>query len=61
MILLTHGELSINLLWKKIRQGRRGFTILDKLHLENLKKIAPRFNLDNLSNEEYNFSSYSLA
>ena len=40
---------------EEIRQGRRGFTILDKLHLENLKKIAPRFNLDNLSNEEYNF------
>ena len=27
---------------EEIRQGRRGFTILDKLHLENLKKIAPR-------------------
>ena len=40
---------------EEIRQGRRGFAILDKLHLENLKKLAPRFNLDNLSNEEYNF------
>ena len=40
---------------EEIRQGRRDFTILDKLHLENLKKIAPRYNLDNLSNEEYNF------
>lgn len=40
---------------EEIRQGRRDFTILDKLHLENLKKIAPRYNLDSLSNEEYNF------
>jgi 2-haloacid dehalogenase len=40
---------------EEIRQGRRDFTILDKLHLENLKKIAPKYNLDSLSNEEYNF------
>ena len=40
---------------EEIRQGRRDFTILDKLHLENLKKIAPKYNLGSLSNEEYNF------
>ena len=40
---------------EKIRSGKRSFTILDILHLENLKKIAPRFNLNNLSNEDLNF------
>ena len=40
---------------EEIRQSRRDFTILDKLHLENLKKIAPKYNLGSLSNEEYNF------
>ena len=40
---------------EQIRSGKRSFTILDNLHLENLKKIAPRFNLNNLSNEDLNF------
>ena len=40
---------------EQIRSGKRSFTILDILHLENLKKIAPRFNLNNLSNEDLNF------
>ena len=40
---------------EEIRNGRRDFTILDILHLENLKKIAPRFDLNNLTNEDLNF------
>ena len=40
---------------EQIRSGKRSFTLLDILHLENLKKIAPRFNLNNLSNEDLNF------
>ena len=40
---------------EQIRSGKRSFTILDILHLENLKKIAPRFNLNNLSDEDLNF------
>ena len=40
---------------EEIRQGRRAFTILDNLHMENLKKIAPKFNLDKLSDEENKF------
>ena len=40
---------------EQIRSGKRSFTILDILHFENLKKIAPRFNLNNLSNEDLNF------
>ena len=40
---------------EQIRSGKRSFTILDILHLENLKKIAPRFNLKNLSNADLNF------
>ena len=40
---------------EQIRSGKRSFKILDILHLENLKKIAPRFNLNNLSNEDLNF------
>ena len=40
---------------EQIRSKKRSFTILDILHLENLKKIAPRFNLNNLSNEDLNF------
>ena len=40
---------------EQIRGGKRSFTILDILHLENLKKIAPRFNLNNLSNADLNF------
>ncbi len=38
---------------EEIRNGRRSFTILDTLHMENLKKIAPKFNLHNLSDEEF--------
>ena len=40
---------------EQIRSGKRSFTILDILHLENLKKITPRFNLNNLSNADLNF------
>lgn len=40
---------------EQIRSKKRSFTILDILHLENLKKIAPRFNLNNVSNEDLNF------
>tara|TARA_B100001063_G_scaffold44959_1_gene38685 strand:- start:1766 stop:2491 length:726 start_codon:yes stop_codon:yes gene_type:complete len=40
---------------EEIRNGGRDFTILDILHLENLKKIAPRFDLNNLTNEDLNF------
>ena len=40
---------------EEIRNGARDFTILDILHLENLKKIAPRFDLNNLTNEDLNF------
>jgi 2-haloacid dehalogenase len=40
---------------EQIRSGKRSFTILDILHLENLKKIAPRFNLNNLSKGDLNF------
>ena len=40
---------------EEIRAGRRNFTILDILHMENLKKIAPKFSLHNLSNEDNNF------
>ena len=38
---------------EEIRKGRRSFTILDILHMENLKKIAPKFNLHNLSDEDF--------
>ena len=38
---------------EKIRKGRRSFTILDILHMENLKKIAPKFNLHNLSDDDF--------
>ena len=38
---------------EEIRKGRRSFTILDILHMENLKKIASKFNLHNLSNEDF--------
>ena len=38
---------------EEIRKGRRSFTILDTLHMENLKKIASKFNLHNLSNEDF--------
>ena len=38
---------------EKIRKGRRSFTILDILHMENLKKIASKFNLHNLSDEDF--------
>jgi 2-haloacid dehalogenase len=40
---------------EQIRNGSRGFAKLDILHLENLKKIAPRFNLNNLSIEDLDF------
>ena len=39
---------------EEIRNGRRSFTILDILHMENLKKIASKFNLHNLSDEDFN-------
>ena len=38
---------------EEIRKGRRSFTILDTLHMENLKKIALKFNLHNLSDEDF--------
>tara|TARA_B100000963_G_scaffold112214_1_gene97703 strand:+ start:1332 stop:2057 length:726 start_codon:yes stop_codon:yes gene_type:complete len=38
---------------EEIRKGRRSFTILDILHMENLKKIAPKFNLQNLKDEDF--------
>jgi 2-haloacid dehalogenase len=40
---------------EEIRKGRRSFTILDILHMENLKKIAPKFNLHNLSDDDFEF------
>ena len=39
---------------EEIRKGRRSFTILDILHMENLKKIASKFNLHNLSGKDLN-------
>ena len=39
---------------EEIRKGRRSFTILDILHMENLKKIASKFNLHNLSVKDLN-------
>ena len=38
---------------EEIRKGRRSFTILDILHMENLKKIASKFNLNDLSDEDF--------
>ena len=38
---------------EEIRKGRRPFTILDILHMENLKKIASKFNLHDLSDEDF--------
>ena len=40
---------------EEIRKGNRSFTILDVLHEENLKKIASRFDLDNLSSNDFDF------
>ena len=40
---------------EEIRIGKRDFTILDILHMENLQKISSKFNLNNLSNEDNNF------
>ena len=40
---------------EEIRKGKRSFTILDILHMENLKKIAPKFNLHNISDEDFIF------
>ena len=37
---------------EEIRKGRRKFTILDELHMENLEKIAPKFNLNNLTDDD---------
>ena len=37
---------------EEIRKGRRSFTILDILHMENLKKIASKFNFHNLSDKD---------
>ena len=37
---------------EEIRIGKRDFTILDILHMENLQKISSKFNLNNLSNED---------
>ena len=38
---------------EEIRKGKRSFTILDILHMENLKKIASKFNLHDLSDEDF--------
>ena len=38
---------------EEIRKERRSFTILDILHMENLKKIDPKFNLHNISDEDF--------
>ena len=40
---------------EEIRKGRRSFTILDILHMENLKKIAPKFNMHDLSDDDFEF------
>ena len=38
---------------EEIRKGRRSFTLLDILHMENLKKIAPKFNLQKLKDKDF--------
>jgi 2-haloacid dehalogenase len=38
---------------EEIRKGNRSFTILDILHMENLKKISSRFGLDKLSSDDF--------
>ena len=38
---------------EEIRKGNRPFTILDILHMENLKKISSRFGLDKLSCDDF--------
>ena len=38
---------------EEIRKGNRSFTILDILHMENLKKISSRFDLDKLSSDDF--------
>ena len=38
---------------EEIRKGNRSFTILDILHMENLKKISSRFGLDKLSSGDF--------
>ena len=38
---------------EEIRKGNRLFTILDILHMENLKKISSRFGLDKLSSDDF--------
>lgn len=37
---------------EEIRKGRRKFTILDELHMENLEKIASKYNLNNLTDDD---------
>ena len=38
---------------EEIRKGNRSFTILDILHMENLKKISSRFGLDKFSSDDF--------
>ena len=38
---------------EEIRKGNRSFTILDILHMENLKKISSRFGLEKLSSDDF--------
>ena len=38
---------------EELRKGNRSFTILDILHMENLKKISSRFGLDKLSSDDF--------
>ena len=38
---------------EEIRKGNRSFTILDIVHMENLKKISSRFGLDKLSSDDF--------
>lgn len=38
---------------EEIRKGNRSFTILDILHMENLKKISSKFGLDKLSSDDF--------
>ena len=38
---------------EEIRKSNRSFTILDIVHMENLKKISSRFGLDKLSSDDF--------
>ena len=40
---------------EKIRMGNRSFKILDILHEENLKKIAPEYHLDQISKDDFEY------